>query len=167
MIRHRVAEGDVGRKNSRTCLLDAIKQILPPNIDVEGLSSMIEAQMPKEGDTSIMDIKCALLEHSLILEVVNKKYIKRGGAAFYLFMETSCRLIVRLRLINVEQEIMYHFVAWDGKTVYDSPNDIVIDREKDLTSGQASKMAFDKLYPNTEFFSWQITAVYRLLQTVP
>ena len=82
LIRHRVAEGDVGRKNSRTCLLDAIKQILPPNTDVEGLSSMIEAEMPKEGDTSIMDIKCALLEHSLILEVVNKTYIKRGGQLF-------------------------------------------------------------------------------------
>ena len=157
----------MGRKNSRACLLDAIKQILPPNIDVVALSAMIEAQMPKEGDTSIMDINCALLEHSLILEVVNKTYIKRGGAAFYLFMETSCRLIVRLRLINVKQEIMYHFVAWDGKTVYDSPNDIVIDREKDLTSGQVSKMAFGKLYPKTEFFSWQITAVYRLSQTVP
>ena len=62
---------------------------------------------------------------------------------------------------------MDHFVPWDGKTVYDRPQDNVIDREEDLTSKEASTMAFGKLYQKPEFFLWQITAVHKLLQTLP
>ena len=29
---------------------------------------------------------------------------------------------------------MIHFVAWDGEKVYDKPNDLIINREKDLAS---------------------------------
>ena len=59
---------------------------------------------------------------------------------------------------------MFHFVAWDGEMVYDTPYNNIIDRQKDLASKEASKMVFGKLYPKTEFLSWQITAVYELVQ---
>ena len=65
----------------------------------------------------------------------------------------------------LHEEIMFHFVAWDGEMVHDKPYNNIIDRKKDLASKEANKMAFEKLYPKTEFLSWQITAVYQLVQT--
>ena len=81
-----------------------------------------------------------------------------------MFEETSCRLIIRLKLTNLNEEVMFHFVAWDGEMVYDKPYNNIIDRQKDLASKEASKTAFGKLDPKTEFLSWQITAVYKLVQ---
>ena len=80
-----------------------------------------------------------------------------------MFEETNCRLIIRLKLMNLKKEEMFHFVAWDGERVYDKPYDMIIDREKDLATKKASTLAFGKLYPKTEFVSWQITAVYQLV----
>ena len=80
-----------------------------------------------------------------------------------MFQETRCKIVIRLKLTNLKKEEMIHFVAWDGEKVYDKPNDLIINREKDLASKKASTLAFGKLYPKTEFFSWQITSVYQLV----
>ena len=147
--------------------MDALIILLKPPIDVQGLAAGITARMPEDGDTSIEDIRGALQEHGLVLEVVNIKYMKKGGASFYLFEETNCRLIIRLKLTNLRNETMFHFVAWDGEVVYDKPYDNIIDREIDLASKEASTMAFGRLYPKTEFISWQITSVYSVVHTQP
>ena len=137
--------------------------LVKPDIDLEGLAASIINCMPTEGDTSVNDVRCALRERSLGLELANLKYMKTGGASFYLFQETRCKIVIRLKLTNLKKEEMIHFVAWDGEKVYDKPYDIIIDREKDLATKKASTLAFGKLYPKTEFFSWQITAVYQLV----
>ena len=157
-------KGVVGGKNKRTCLLDAVLSILFPNNDADKLKVKITNAMPKEGDTSIMDIESALRECGLKLELKNNMYIKKGGAAYHLLHEKNCRLIIRIKLVNLKGQNMTHFVAWDGKTVYDNPYNLDVDSDKDRETKHASKMAFGGLYPRTEFLSWQITAVFKLIE---
>jgi hypothetical protein len=65
--------------NNRTCLRDAVMQILPPTTNRHLVQSAITSSMPKEGDTSIKDIKQALADSGLILVRVGGKYIRKGG----------------------------------------------------------------------------------------
>ena len=86
--------------NSRTCLLDSILEILPPTTDRRSVQSAIASCMPKEGDTSVKNIKHALADNGLILQRVGGKYIKKGGAPFHLLKERNCRIIVNIKLTN-------------------------------------------------------------------
>ena len=58
---------------------------------------------------------------------------------------------------------MFHFVAWDGKVIYDQPFNSKVNKTKDCTYPEMSKMAFAKLYAKSKFTSWQITSVYQLV----
>ena len=68
--------------NIRTCLLDSILQILPPTANRDLVGSAIASSMPKEGDTSVKNIKRALADNGLILQRVGGKYIRKGGRHF-------------------------------------------------------------------------------------
>jgi hypothetical protein len=70
------------RGNNRTCLLDSIMQILPPTTNRHLVQSAITSSMPKEGDTSVKNIKQALADSGLILVRVGGKYIRKGGRRF-------------------------------------------------------------------------------------
>ena len=149
--------------NTRTCLMDSVAAILPPNISRELVCASISSAMPEEGDTSISDIKNAMEEYGLMLEQVNSRFIKKGGAAFYILQERDCRLVISLSLTNKEGRTMSHFVAWDGKEIFDRPHTNRVSRIKDRANHEASKLAFGKLYPRTEFKAWQITSVFQLV----
>ena len=149
--------------NNRTCLLDAITAILPPTMNKELVCSAIASSMPAEGDTSILNISNALAAHGLLLERVSEKYIRKGGAPFHLLQEHDCRLVINIKLTNIEGRTISHFVAWDGKVIYDRPFTSMVNKTKDRTYPEISKMAFAKLYPKSEFTSWQITSVYQLV----
>ena len=107
--------------NKRSCLLDSVVAILPTNINSNLVHAAISSSMPMNGDTTIGDIKDALAEYSLMLEQVNKNFIRKGGAAYYLLQERECRLIISIRLTNLEGVAMSHFVAWDGEIIFDKP----------------------------------------------
>ena len=149
--------------NNCTCLLDAITAILPPTMNKELVCSAIASSMPAEGDTSILNISNALAAHGLLLERVSEKYIRKGGAPFHLLQEHDCRLVINIKLTNIEGRTISHFVAWDGKVIYDRPFTSMVNETKDRTYPEMSKMAFAKLYPKSEFTSWQITSVYQLV----
>ena len=54
---------------------------------------------------------------------------------------------------------MSHFVAWDGKVVYDKPQNCWVNS----TSNRADpKLVFGKLYPKNLFSGYQITKVFML-----
>ena len=87
--------------NNRTCLLDSISEILPPTIDRRFVRSAVASCMPKEGDTSVKNIKHALADNGLILQRVGGKYIKKGGAPFHLLKERNCKIIVNIKLLGM------------------------------------------------------------------
>ena len=105
--------------NICTCLLDSILVILPPSKNKELVGPVIASSMHVEGDTSIIDISNALSAHGLMLERVAAKYIRKGRAPFHLLQENDCRLVINIKLTNLEGRTMCHFVAWDGKVIYD------------------------------------------------
>ena len=143
--------------------MDSVAAILPPNISRELVCTAISSAMPADGDTSISDIKNALAEYGLMLEQVNSRFIKKGGAAFYLLQERDCRLVINITLTNIKGRKMSHFVAWDGNEIFDRPHTSRVSQIKDRANHEASKLAFGKLYPRTEFKTWQITSVFQLV----
>ena len=150
--------------NNRTCLRDAVMQILPPTTNRRLVQSAITSSMPKEGDTSIKDIKQALADSGLILVRVGGKYIRKGGAPLHLLKELDCNIIVKIKLTNAKGETMSHFVAWDGNFIYDKPFSSKVNNSHDRTSRIMSKLAFGKLYPKPKFREWQITQVFELVE---
>ena len=63
--------------------------VLQPDIDGQGLAARIMKCTPTEGDTSVNDIRCALQERSLGLELANLKYMKTGGHLFICFRKRN------------------------------------------------------------------------------
>ena len=126
----------------------------------------ISSSMPTEGDTSMMNITDALATNGLMLKQVNAKYIRKGGAPFHILQERECRMIISIKLTNLEGMTMSHFVAWDGKVIYDRPFTSNVNNIRDRANPERSNMAFAKLYPKSEFKSWQITTVYQLMTCV-
>ena len=68
-------------RNNGTCLLDSILQITPPTKNRELVQLAISSSMPKEGDTTIKNIRNTLADNGLILERVGAKYIRKGRGA--------------------------------------------------------------------------------------
>ena len=75
--------------------------------------------MPAEGDTSVADLANALSVHGLSLVPVSGEYRKKGGVEFNLLQERQCKLVINLRLTDLDGDPMSHFVAWDGDCIHD------------------------------------------------
>jgi hypothetical protein len=75
-----------------------------------------------------------------------------------------CKLVIDIRLTDLDGDPMSHFVAFDGECIHDRPYTIKVNNTYDRTNPEKSKLAFGKLLKKTEFASWQITSVYRLCQ---
>ena len=149
--------------NTRTCLLDSVTALLPAETKEQVHAAMVTA-MPAEGDTSVADLANALAAHGLSLVPVSGEYIKKGGAPFHLLQEHQCKLVINLRLTDLDGDPMSHFVAFDGECIHDRPYLSKVNSTYDRTNPEKSKLAFAKLFKTTEFKSWQITSVYRLCQ---
>ena len=76
----------------------------------------------------------------------------------------NCKLVVSIKLTNLKGKESFHSVDWDNKVITDSPHNYVVNETYDRTNSEKSRLAFLKLYPLTEFKSWQITSVYELFQ---
>jgi len=150
--------------NTRTCLLDSVTALLPDETKEQVHATMVTA-MPAEGDTSVADLANALSVHGLSLVPVSGEYRKKGGIEFNLLQERGpCKLVINLRLTDLDGDPMSHFVAFDGECIHDRPYISKVNNTYDRTNPEKSKLAFAKLFKKTEFQSWQITSVYRLCQ---
>jgi len=148
--------------NNRTCLLDAIAVHVPIKVKEE-VSSSVYSSMPSEGDTSINDANRGLAKHGMTLKRVSGYYIKKGGAPLHLLqIQEQCRIVIRIKLVTLENEVANHFVAWDGSTVFDRPKNAEVNRTSDRSSKKSCNAVFERLYPKNQFLSWQITNVYEL-----
>jgi hypothetical protein len=151
--------------NNRTCLLESVLALVPTETKDRVRADLLPA-MPADGDTSVADITNALSVHNLSLVPVSGEYIKQGGAPFYLLQERGpCKLVIRLRLTDLDGEVLWHFVAFDGDIIHDRPHLAKINNTHDRKDPAKSKLAFGKLFQKTEFLSWQIAAVFRLCIT--
>ena len=144
--------------------MDAIGSVAPKGVDKTKLKKDIGQSMPVQGDTSIDDVKSLLLQYGLATKIVNDAYIKKNGAAYHLFQEDDCKLLIRLILKNKMDVEMGHFVGYDGNRVHDKPHVLELNREEDnLENWYECKNIFGTLYPKKEFNSWQIVGVFKLM----
>ena len=149
--------------NTRTCLLESVLALVPTETKELVRADLLTA-MPAEGDTSVADLANALSVHGLSLVPVSGEYRKKGGVEFNLLQERRCKLVINLRLTDLDGDAMSHFVAWDGDCIHDRPYLSKVNNTYDRTNPEKSKLAFAKLFKPTEFQSWQVTSVYRLCQ---
>ena len=149
--------------NTRTCLLESVLALVPTETKELVRADLLTA-MPAEGDTSVADLANALRVHGLSLVPVSGEYRKKGGVEFNLLQERQCKLVINLRLTDLDGDAMSHFVAWDGDCIHDRPYLSKVNNTYDRTNPEKSKLAFAKLFKPTEFQSWQVTSVYRLCQ---
>jgi hypothetical protein len=150
-------------RNERTCLPDAVSVLVPAHQKELAHAAMIAA-MPEVGDTAVGDVNKALDPHGMTLVPVSEQYLKKGGAPFHLLQERDCKLVVNAKLTDPEGDTISHFVAWDGQYITDPHYRLrsKVNDTTDRTDKEKSKLAFAKLFPSTEFASWQITSVYQL-----
>ena len=150
--------------NTRTCRLESVLALVPTETKELVRADLLTA-MPAEDDTSVADLTNALSAHGLSLVPVSGEYRKKGGVEFNLLQERGpCKLVINLRLTDLDGDAMSHFVAFDGECIHDRPYLSKVNNTYDRTNPEKSKLAFAKLFKTTEFASWQITSVYRLCQ---
>ena len=170
LILNKTEEVSSDAPNTRTCLLESVLALVPTRYGMEDneTKELVRAglltAMPAEGDTSVADLANALRVHGLSLVPVSGEYRKKGGVEFNLLQERRCKLVINLRLTDLDGDAMSHFVAWDGDCIHDRPYLSKVNNTYDRTNPEKSKLAFAKLFKPTEFQSWQVTSVYRLCQ---
>ena len=114
---------------------------------------VVASSIYAEGDMLITNISNVMAKNGLILERMGTKYIQKGVAPFHLLHEHNYRLIVNIKLTNLEGRTMSYFVAWDGKVIYDQLFTSKVDKSHDRTNLDMSNTAFGKLYPKSKFVS--------------
>ena len=77
-----------------------------------------------------------------MMKIVNGKYIQKGAAVFHLLQECDCRLIVNIKLTNLEGKTMSRFLAWAGRIISDQPFVSKVNETKDRTNQERSNMMF-------------------------
>jgi hypothetical protein len=163
LVWNRDTSGVVNTKNDRTCLLDAIQELLQPCQKAIVYESMLSNMAP-EGDTSVESMNKVLKGYGMTLKHVTKIYREMSASlAHPLMQEKDCKLVLMIKLTNSKGQTMGHSVAWDGKVIYDRPKKSVINNTKDRMDQQGSEEVFHKLYPKKHFSHWRITNVYRLV----
>jgi hypothetical protein len=125
--------------NTRTCLLESVLALVPTETKELVRTDLLTA-MPAEGDTSVSDLTNALATHGLSLFPVSGEYIKKGGAPYHLLQEHQCKLVINLRLTDLDGVSMSHFVAWDGDCIHDRPYTSKVNNTYDRTNPEKSKL---------------------------
>lgn len=145
----------------RTCLPDAVAALLPPQLKQRAPD--LYAAMPKGKDAAPLDLKHELHCLGLSLERAPEYFKKGHTAAHLLLQERTCKLVIHVHLTDADENIISHFVAWDGSTVIDHPHNVNVNSTSDRSSPTKSQEAFDKLFKR-HYKNWQITSVHRLRQ---
>ena len=126
--------------------------------------------MPSKGEPTIGAMRGALAAHGMKLERASARFHnhKEGGSpAYRLIQEKECSLVVNFKVGDLEKENTWnHFVAWDGKVIYDSPHHCKVNLTSDRTK-EGSKAVFKKLFSKKEFSSRDVCAVFELQYYLP
>ena len=108
--------------------------------------------------------------HGMKLERASARFHnhKEGGLpAYRLMQEEECSLVVTIKVGNLEEENTWnHFVAWDGKVIYNSPHHCKVNLTSNRTK-EGSKAVFKKLFSEKEFSSRDVCAVFELQCYLP
>jgi len=163
LVWNRDTSGSINAKNDRTCLPDAIQELLHPCKKAAIYDSMISNMAPI-GDTTVASMNSVLTRYGLTLQHATQAYIDMGGSlAYTLLQERACKIVVRIKLTNSKGKRMWHCVAWNGQVIYDRPKKCIVNQTKDRQNPKGCDEVFHKLFPRKHFSKWEITNIYRLV----
>ena len=75
--------------------------------------------------------------------------------------------LVTIKVGDLEKENTWnHFVAWDGKVIYDSPHNCKVNLRSNCTK-EGSNDVFKKLFSEEELSSRDVCAVFELQYYLP
>ena len=137
----------LSRPNNRTCFADAIYALLS-NKEKAPVSSSICSVMPAEGDTPILCANADLSKHGMALKRASSVYNQRGGTPYHLLKEQKCNLIINIKLGELQHGTGFssHFIAWDGKTIWDHPYSVRVNFTSNCATVNECNLVFKKLH---------------------
>ena len=136
--------------------------LLPEGIKREAWEAMLPVALAG-GDMTMKNFRPRLAPLGVSFEHVSGRYLREGGAPFHLFKETACKLIIFLHLYDTKDRLCKHAVAFDGRVVHDKPLSAQVNLTWDRASTKSSNDVFQKLFPESEFWRWNIVNVFELL----
>ena len=110
----------------------------------------------------IKDVSPALARQCFKLISVGGSYHKKNGAPFHLLQEYRCQLVINIILVNIKQQTMSHFIAWDGSRLHDQGY-VSIVNTIDRSNEEESNKVFEELYNKRNILSWQTSKVHELV----
>ena len=131
------------------------------------MHSLLLSSMPSKEETTIGATIGAMprVLAGMKLERASAKFHnhKEGGSPTYrLIQEKECSLILTIKIGDLEKDNTWnHFVAWDGKVIFDSPRNCKVNLKSDHTK-EGSKAMFKKLFFEKKFSSRDICALFEL-----
>ena len=82
---------------------------------------------------------------------------------YNLLQEYNYKLVVHIKLNDLEGGAIPHFVTWDGKLIINTTHIIKVNNKYDHTNPKKSNLVFKKFFPKADFSSWKITSIYQLV----
>ena len=87
---------------------------------------------------------------------------QENGAPFHLLQEYRCQIVINIIIVNLKQQTMSHFIAWDGSHIHDQGYVSIVDT-RDRSNEEESNKVFEELYNKQNILSWQISKVHKLV----
>ena len=145
----------------RDCMERALHSLLTPKEKEMVISEPFP--LPSDGgDVSIAISNMWLMKYGMILKPVTARYdTKKGGLLYNLLQDLESRLVIKVVLTMCDGGIANHFIAYDGITLHDVPHSIKPHRD-DRKNPRNCLAIFKKLYPTTNYLSFQVTNVFEL-----
>ena len=73
-----------------------------------------------------------------------------------------CKLLINVLLWNKKDQLCKHYIAFDGRVVYDKPLSARVNLTWDRHSKKSCDQVFHKLFPSCKCNRWQIVGVFEV-----
>ena len=149
--------------NDRSCLVDSLFSVLKGDIR-RAVYADIRAAMPSVGDTPVKIGNMALASHGMYLKRVYEKFDKKpGGFAYNVLQLRECQMVLALDPMMADGSgVAHHCIGWDGATLWDRLDNIIVNNTRDRSHPKFARMVFDKLYPKETYKDWRVVQAFAI-----
>ena len=147
------------------CIPEAICALLPVEKRRLAWEAMLSVKKP-DRDFCLGDIVPILDPLSVRIELVTSRYMRKGGRPLHILQSTktkTCNLLIQFQMVDLEGRRLKHCVGFDGRTIYDIPQIVQVNRFRDHFSKTSCGGVFHELFPRRDYRSWQILRVWELV----
>ena len=143
------------------CIPEAICALLPVEKRRLAWEAMLSVKKT-DRDFCLGDIVPILDLLGVRFELLTSRYMRKGGGPLHILQLTKNKksnLLIQFLLLDLEGRRLKHCIGFDGRTIYDIPQIVQVNRFRDRFSKASCDRVFHELFPRREFRSWQINRV--------